>query len=164
MEDLPLGRIAAFVPEFAVTDLPLDRTLMMIRQISGSFRPHGSPNFNVLISALLEWMYVRLVCIVFNVRVVSEVAAALSWSLLRGDSHVLVWSKNYVCHGSSTFWVRGSIYIFHIILRAAVIADYKIIMDILNIIIGAWAAHQVTWVKCLRRMWSNVRAVEWAVM
>ena len=46
--------------------------------------------------------------------------------------------------GSSTFWVRGPIYIFHIILRAAVIADYKIIMDLLNIIIGAWAAHQVT--------------------
>ena len=42
--------------------------------------------------------------------------------------------------GSSTFWVRGPIYIFHIILRAAVIADYKIIMDILSIIIGAWAA------------------------
>ena len=26
MEDLPLGRIAALVPEFAVKDLPLDRT------------------------------------------------------------------------------------------------------------------------------------------
>ena len=46
--------------------------------------------------------------------------------------------------GSSTFLVRGPIYIFHIILRAAVIADYKIIMDILNIIIGAWAARQMT--------------------
>ena len=30
MEDLPLGRIAAFVPEFAVKDLPLGITLMMI--------------------------------------------------------------------------------------------------------------------------------------
>ena len=30
MEDLPLGRIAALVPAFAVTDLPLDRTLMMM--------------------------------------------------------------------------------------------------------------------------------------
>ena len=30
MEDLPLGRIAALVPEFAVKDLPLGRTLMMI--------------------------------------------------------------------------------------------------------------------------------------
>ena len=39
--------------------------------------------------------------------------------------------------GSSTFWVRGPIYIFHIILRAAVIADYRIIMNILNIITGA---------------------------
>ena len=38
--------------------------------------------------------------------------------------------------GSSTFWVRGPIYIFYIILRAAIFADYKIIMDILNIIIG----------------------------
>ena len=30
MEDLPLGRIATLVPEFAVKDLPLGRTLMMI--------------------------------------------------------------------------------------------------------------------------------------
>ena len=49
--------------------------------------------------------------------------------------------------GSSTFRVRGPIYIFHIILRAAVIADYKIILDILNIIKGAWASHQVTYVN-----------------
>ena len=30
MEDLPLGKIGALVPEFAVKDLPLGRTLMMI--------------------------------------------------------------------------------------------------------------------------------------
>ena len=30
MEDLPLGRIAALVPEFAVKDLPLGRTLMIM--------------------------------------------------------------------------------------------------------------------------------------
>ena len=30
MEDLPLGKIAVLVPEFAVKDLPLGRTLMMI--------------------------------------------------------------------------------------------------------------------------------------
>ena len=29
MEDVPLGRIAALVPEFAVKDLPLGRTLVM---------------------------------------------------------------------------------------------------------------------------------------
>ena len=29
MEDLPLGRIAALVPEFVVEDLPLGRTLMI---------------------------------------------------------------------------------------------------------------------------------------
>ena len=30
MEDLPLGSIAALVPEFAVNGLPLGRTLMMM--------------------------------------------------------------------------------------------------------------------------------------
>ena len=30
MEDLPLGRIAALMPEFAMKDLPLDRTLVMM--------------------------------------------------------------------------------------------------------------------------------------
>ena len=30
MEDLPFGRIAALVPEFAVKDLPLGRTVMMM--------------------------------------------------------------------------------------------------------------------------------------
>ena len=34
MEDLPLCRIAALVPEFAVKDLPLDRTLMMMIHIN----------------------------------------------------------------------------------------------------------------------------------
>ena len=33
MEDLPLGRIAALVPEFAAKDLPLGRTLMMMYRI-----------------------------------------------------------------------------------------------------------------------------------
>ena len=33
MEDLPLGRIAALVPEFAVKDLPLGRTLMMMKYL-----------------------------------------------------------------------------------------------------------------------------------
>ena len=32
MEDLPLGRIGALVPDFAVKDLPLGRTLMMMNQ------------------------------------------------------------------------------------------------------------------------------------
>ena len=30
MEDLPLGKIAALVPEFVEKDLPLGRTLMML--------------------------------------------------------------------------------------------------------------------------------------
>ena len=34
MVDLPLGRIAAFVPEFAVKDLPLGRTLILMRYYS----------------------------------------------------------------------------------------------------------------------------------
>ena len=35
MEDLPLGRITALVPEFAVKDLPLGRTLMMMIMMGG---------------------------------------------------------------------------------------------------------------------------------
>ena len=66
----------------------------------------------------------------------------------------ITWSQEALDQGSSTFWVRGPIYIFHIILRAAVIADYRII-NILNIITGTWAARQVTNVKCLWRRWSN---------
>ena len=38
--------------------------------------------------------------------------------------------KDALEQGSSTFSIRGPIFIFHIILRAAVIADYEIIMDI----------------------------------
>ena len=34
MDDLPLGRIAALVREFAVKGMPLGRTLMMMIQIS----------------------------------------------------------------------------------------------------------------------------------
>ena len=34
MEDLPLGRIGALVPEFAVKDLPLGRTLIMMIFVS----------------------------------------------------------------------------------------------------------------------------------
>ena len=33
MEDLSLGRIAALMPEFAVKDLPLGKTLMMMMMI-----------------------------------------------------------------------------------------------------------------------------------
>ena len=61
MEDLPLGRIAALVPEFAVKNLPLCRTLMMLKWALGPgwtrkreekfpplrkdipFKDHGSP-------------------------------------------------------------------------------------------------------------------------
>ena len=39
MENLPLGRIAALVPEFAVKDLPLGRTLMMLVMIWCQINP-----------------------------------------------------------------------------------------------------------------------------
>ena len=35
MEDLPLGRFAALMPEFVVKDLPLGKTLMMMNKLSG---------------------------------------------------------------------------------------------------------------------------------
>ena len=44
MEDLPLGRIAALVPESVVRDLPLGRTLMMVVMI---IRPY--PNIRPII-------------------------------------------------------------------------------------------------------------------
>ena len=55
----------------------------------------------------------------------------------------MLYARETINQGSSTFHVRGPIYIFHIFLRATVFADYKIIMDILNIIIGEWASRQV---------------------
>ena len=45
-----------------------------------------------LIFALLEWLSVCLVWIVFNFCAVSEVALAMSRSLIRGALYVLVWS------------------------------------------------------------------------
>ena len=39
MEDLPLGRIAVLVPEFAVKDLPSGRTLMMMILLKYIFGP-----------------------------------------------------------------------------------------------------------------------------
>ena len=45
MEDLPMGRIAALVPEFAVKDLALGRTLkmmMMANDIQGWLEPKFS--------------------------------------------------------------------------------------------------------------------------
>ena len=41
MEDLPLGKIAALVPEFAVKDLPLGRTLMMMMMILQKLKYSG---------------------------------------------------------------------------------------------------------------------------
>ena len=42
MENLPLGRIAALVPEFPVKDLPLGRTkMMMMISLSGGRRVIG---------------------------------------------------------------------------------------------------------------------------
>ena len=40
MEDLPLGRIAALVPEFAVKDLPLGITLMMMMICDNNILAH----------------------------------------------------------------------------------------------------------------------------
>ena len=72
-----------------------------------------------------------------NESIIPPLISKVRFCLYSNDGHTLK-------QVSSTFWVRGPIYIFHIILRAAVIADYKIVMVILNIIIGIWAAHQVT--------------------
>ena len=72
----PIGK-SFLVEFFRVFPLP-------IRQMSGSFRPIWFPEYHLaiiiilIISALLECINERMVCIVFNVRVVSEVDPALS--------------------------------------------------------------------------------------
>ena len=60
MEDLPLGRIVALVPEFAVKVLPLGRTLMMmVRKQRELFyfqnsNARGSAQVMSLVSALSQ--------------------------------------------------------------------------------------------------------------
>ena len=46
MEDVPLGRIAALVPEFAVKDLSLSRTMMMMMMMMNL--GHGTHGFTSL--------------------------------------------------------------------------------------------------------------------
>ena len=41
MDGVPFGRIAALVPEFAVKDLPLGRTLMMMMMMMFHKPQHG---------------------------------------------------------------------------------------------------------------------------
>ena len=53
MEYLPLGRIAALVPEFSVNDLPLGRTLMMMMQLGTN---HHFQIFCFLLQAVPEYM------------------------------------------------------------------------------------------------------------
>ena len=62
-----------------------------VRQMIGNFRPPRSPNIiwpsrrdHHSIFALLGWLSVCLVCIVFHVCAVSVVVPSLSWSLIRG--------------------------------------------------------------------------------
>ena len=57
MEDLPLGRIAALVPEFAVKDLPLGRTLMMIMMMWLLQYKGWMSNDNN--SIFLTWLYLQ---------------------------------------------------------------------------------------------------------
>ena len=70
-----------------------------VRQMSGNFRPrisfsHHNHHF---IFVLLEWLIVCLVCIFFHVCAVSEVAPALSWSLILGGPPCPSVDKKYVC-------------------------------------------------------------------
>ena len=59
--------------------------------------PHLAIIIMLLISTLLEWMCEWMVCIVFNVRVISEVAPALSGSLIWGGPPWFCLVKKYVC-------------------------------------------------------------------
>ena len=52
---------------------------------------------HLFIFTLLEWMGAWMVCIVFNVHLVSEVAPALIWSFIRGRPTCPCVVKKYVC-------------------------------------------------------------------
>ena len=73
-----------------------------VRQMSGNFRPQG-PRISFgrrnhhSIFAMLGWLSVCLVCIVFHVCAVSEVAPALGWSLIRGGSPCPCVVKKVLC-------------------------------------------------------------------
>ena len=58
-----------------------------------SFGHHTHP----FIFVFWEWMGAWMVCIVFQACVVSEVAPALSWSLIRGNPPCPSVVKKYVC-------------------------------------------------------------------
>ena len=106
--------------------------------------PGELPTLLTDINWVIEWLPRIMLYVTFKIHAfVAEkycFAYLQSWSSLLSIMYIMFKALQ---QGSSTFWVRGSIYIFLIILRAAVIADYRIIMDVL-IIIGAWAARQVT--------------------
>ena len=102
---------------------------------------HGMTNVSVPEVNMLKNSTTLVVCVPINL---SIKLGFISVNDLRGTYFVDAILKFSLDQGSSTFWFRGPIYIFHIILRVVVIADYKIIMDILNIIIGAWKARQMT--------------------
>ena len=52
MEDMPLGRIAAWVPEFAVMDLPLGRTLMMMMMIREEYYAYSVNEIAIIYSSV----------------------------------------------------------------------------------------------------------------
>ena len=91
VEDLPFSRTATLVPEFAVKDLPLGRILMMIHN-SINIRIHDFYSF---------W---------------KRSAIKKVWKLLVYLNWLLIVPRNSLHQGSSTLWVRGPIYIFHIFL------------------------------------------------
>ena len=61
MEDLPLGRIAALVPEFAAKDLPLGKTLMMMMIYKSILLgPTGYTAWNMIVKLFLSPLEQRL--------------------------------------------------------------------------------------------------------
>ena len=155
MEDLRLGRIAALVPEFAVKDLPLGWTLMLMftqdfwwnRHIHskevpirlGWFSPVSQCKKKIKIqSTFIRFLNVTLIILARYFQ-----WCWYHWLSVKFFLYLDTGGHDYwLCQGSSTFWVWGPIYIFHIILQAAVTADYH--HGYINNIIGAWAACQVT--------------------
>ena len=76
MEDLPLGRISALVPEFAVKDLPLGRTLMMkrknkIRDSSLKVKSRDQQSDVIFILLKIRLLIIRLGENIVNIKLIS---------------------------------------------------------------------------------------------
>ena len=75
MEDLPLCRIAVLVPEFAVKDLPLGRTLMMMNVKKSQFSLFLATGF------IYRFILIQMLFAISFIILTSETRCVLEYTL-----------------------------------------------------------------------------------